>query len=274
MALIVAIVLAYLKRLGRERDFRSVWAGTLAAVGLAAGAGVIIFVAVGGLEGKAEEIVEGVAAFAAALVLTWMVFWMRRQARTIKSELQHRVDEAVASRSAVALAAIAFFAVLREGLETALFLLGSSVGQQSSLDQAIGGFAGVALAIATGYLIYKGSRRIDLRSFFKATGVLILLFAAGLLAKGLHEFQEVGVFGSVNESVWNVRSIGWLNPSASRFADFLKGLFGWHPAPSLEMVLVYFAYLVPVGFAFLSGTRGMPPVIRPAESREPAPATE
>lgn len=274
MALIVAIVLAYLKRLGRERDFRSVWAGTLAAVGLAAGAGVIIFVAVGGLEGKAEEIVEGVAAFAAALVLTWMVFWMRRQARTIKSELQHRVDEAVASGSAVALAAIAFFAVLREGLETALFLLGSSVGQQSSLDQAIGGFAGVALAIATGYLIYKGSRRIDLRSFFKATGVLILLFAAGLLAKGLHEFQEVGVFGSVNESVWNVRSIGWLNPSASRFADFLKGLFGWHPAPSLEMVLVYFAYLVPVGFAFLSGTRGMPPVIRPAESREPAPATQ
>lgn len=272
MALIVAIVLAYLKKIGRERDFRSVWIGTVAAIGLAVAAGAVIFAAVGELKGRPEEIVEGVAAFAAAGVLTWMVFWMRRQARTIKGELQHRVDEALASGSGLALAGIAFFAVLREGLETALFLLGSSVGGESSANQAIGGFAGIALAVAAGFLIYRGSRRVNLRAFFKATGILVLLFAAGLLAKGIHEFQEAHLFGSINEHLWDVSAVSWLNPATSRFADFLKGLFGWRPAPSIEMVVAYLAYLLPVGIAFLSGTRGLPAAAPAAAPREPAPA--
>ena len=270
MALIIAIVLAYLVKIGRKSEARTVWYGTLAAVAVAVGAGAIIFAAIGELEGKAEAIVEGVVAFLAAGVLTWMVFWMRRQARHIKGELHAKVDAAVASGSTLALAGLAFFAVLREGLETALFLIGASVGSSSSLEQAIGGLAGLAVAVVIGFGIFKGSKRVNLRAFFMWTGVLVLLFAAGLLAKGVHEFQEAHLLGTVNEHVWDVSSLSWLNPGDTWFADLLKGLFGWNPAPSLEMLVVYFAYLIPVGLSFLAGARGVPLATTPApqEARE------
>ncbi|MFY9589086.1 MAG: iron uptake transporter permease EfeU [Actinomycetota bacterium] len=267
MALIVAIVLAYLRKVGRSHDAKTVWYGTLAAIAIAVGAGAIIFAAVGELEGKGEAIVEGVVAFLAAGVLTWMVFWMRRQARYIKGELHAKIDAALASGSTLALAGIAFFAVLREGLETALFLLSSSIGSEAAASQAIGGLIGIAIAIAIGYLIYQGSHRINLRTFFTATGVLVLLFAAGLLAKGVHEFQEAGLIGTVHEHVWTI-GVGWLNPDTSRFAEFLKGLFGWNPEPSLEMVIVYLAYLIPVGAAFLTGTRGVPATVKKIETEQ------
>ena len=266
MALIVAIVLAYLRKIGRDGAVRPVWLGTLAAVGVSAVAGIAIFAAIGELHGKTEQITEGVVALAAAGVLTWMVFWMRRQARSMKGDLQRRVEEALASNSTIALAGLAFFAVVREGLETALLLLGSSVGEESSAAQLAGGLAGLAAAIAIGYLFYKGSHRVNLRSFFTATGVLILLFAAGLLAKSVGEFQEAGVIGSVSEHLWDISRVGWLNPDSGGFAEFLKGLFGWNPAPSLEMVLVYFAYAIPVATAFLAGTRGMPSQAAPTKA--------
>ena len=271
MALIVAIVLAYLRQIGRRNEFKTVWAGTAAAIGISIVAGIIVFAAVGELEGRGEEIVEGVTAFLAAGLLTWMVFWMRRQARLIKSELHTKVDVAVAAGSALAIAGVAFFAVLREGLETVLFLLGSSVGHERALDRAIGGIAGVAVAVFVGYLIYSGSRRVNLRSFFKLTGFFVLVFAAGLVAKGVHEFQEAGFFGTFNEHLWAISS-SFLNPDSSRFAEFLKGLFGWNPEPSVEMVIAYFAYLLPIGFVFYHGTRGVPP-IKPDTSTLPATAS-
>lgn len=271
-ALIVAIVLAYLKRLGRERDFGTVWAGTGAAVVLSLVAGAIIFAAVGGLEGEAEEITEGVIAFTAAGVLTWMIFWMGRQARHIKGTLQAKVDAAVAAGSALALAAIAFVAVLREGLETALFLLSTGVGTDSNVARLTGGIVGLAAAAGIGYLVYKGSRRINLRAFFRVTGILILFFAAGLLAKGIHEFQEVGLIGSLAEHVWELDHIAWLNPDQSTFAEFMSGLFGWSAHPSIEMLVVYFVYLIPVGAAFIYGTRFVPAVrsSQPAEAQAAA----
>lgn len=259
-ALIVAIVLAYLKRLGRERDFGTVWAGTGLAVALSLVAGAIIFAAVGGLEGDAEEITEGVIAFTAAGVLTWMIFWMGRQARHIKGELQAKVDAAVAAGSAVALAGITFVAVLREGLETALFLVSTTVGSESNAAQLFGGIIGLVVASGIGYLVYSGSRRVNLRTFFRVTGVLIIFFAAGLLAKGIHEFQEVGVIGTFAEHAWELDGVTFLNPDESTFGEFMKGLFGWSPHPSLEMLIAYFAYLVPVGFAFLRETKAVPAV--------------
>ena len=258
MALIVAIVLAYVHKVGRSGDARSVWAGTAAAAIVAGAAGAVIFAVLGELKGRPEQIVEGSVSLTAAAVLTWMVFWMRREARSLKGSFHRRVDVALSSGSSLALAGIAFFAILREGLETALLLLGSSIGAGSSLSQAVGGFAGLVVAVALGYLVYRGSRSINLRTFFTYTGVLFLLFAAGLLAKAVGEFQEAGLIGTIHEHVWNLLSVRWLNPDHSRFADFLRGLFGWQPAPSFEMLAVYLAYLLPVGYAFLSGTRGIP----------------
>jgi high-affinity iron transporter len=259
-ALIVAIVLAYLKRLERTKDFRTVWLGTGAAIALSIIAGIVVFNVLGELEGAAEQITEGVIAFSAAGVLTWMIFWMARQARHIKGELHAKVDAAVAAGAGTALAGIAFIAVLREGLETALFLLSTSVGGESNMGRLVGGLIGLAVAAGIGYLVYNGSRKVNLRVFFRYTGVLILLFAAGLAAKGLHEFQEVGWIGTVNEHAYNVSSITALNPDASTFGEFLKGLFGWSPAPSIEMLVVYFLYLIPVGAAFLGLTKNVPAV--------------
>lgn len=272
-ALIVAIVLGYLKRLEREQDFSKVWYGTIAAVAVSLGAGAVVFAAVGELEGAAEEVTEGVIALSAAGVLTWMIFWMGRQARAIKGTLQAKVDAAVKGGSATALASIAFVAVVREGLESALFMLSTTVGEESSGAQFIGGIIGIAFAAGAGYLVYRGSRRFNLRLFFRVTGALIIVFAAGLLAKGIHEFQEVGVFATANEHVWDISSIALLNPDVSTTGEFLKGIFGWSPNPSIEMVVAYFAFLIPVGATFLRTTRFVPrmapvraPVAVPAQA--------
>lgn len=257
-ALIVAIVLGYLKRLGREGDFPTVWLGTAAAVALSTIAGLVVFNTLGELEGRAEAVTEGLVAFVATGVLTWMIFWMARQARFIKGELESKVDAAVVAGSSIALASIAFVAVLREGLETALFLLSTGVGTESSASQFVGGVIGLGVAIVLGYLVYRGSRKVNLRVFFRVTGALIILFAAGLLAKGVHEFQEAGLIGTLNEHVYDVSSVAALDPDSSTFGEFLGGLFGWSPNPSLEMIVVYLLFLLPVGTAFLAVTRRMP----------------
>jgi high-affinity iron transporter len=266
-ALIVAIVLAYLKRLGREKDFRTVWAGTAAAIAASVVVGAIVFAAVGELQGRAEQLTEGIIAFTAAGVLTWMIFWMGRQARLIKGELQAKVDAAVKTGSVMALAGIAFVAVLREGIESALFMLSTTVGEASNGGAFVGGLLGTAAAAGIGYLVYRGSRKVNLRVFFRVTGVLIILFAAGLVSKGLHEFQEMGSIGTVSEHVYDVSSVSALDADASTSGEFLKGLFGWSPNPSLEMLFAYFAYLIPVGGTFLRMTRKVPLAV-PAAQKE------
>jgi high-affinity iron transporter len=267
-ALIVAIVLAYLKRLDRERDFRTVWLGTAAAIVVSLLVGVIVFAAVGELEGKAEALTEGIIAFTAAGVLTWMIFWMGRQARMIKGDLQAKVDAAVRKGAPMALAGIAFIAVLREGIESALFMLSTTVGEKSSTGAFVGGLIGSGIAAGIGYLVYRGSRKVNLRVFFRVTGVLIIVFAAGLVSKGIHEFQELGSFGTVSEHLFDVSSVSALNPDASTAGEFLKGLFGWSPNPSLEMLAAYFAYLIPIGFSFLRMTRKVPFVAAPIVEKE------
>ncbi len=246
-ALIVAIVMAYLRQLGRTEQFGWVAAGALAgvAVSLAAGAGV--YIAVGELEGRAEQLTEGIIALTAVGVLTWMIFWMRRQARTIGGALRSRVDHALATGTVLGLASIVFIGVVREGLETALFML-AVIFDAGAASTAIGAFAGLALAVTLGYGIYRGGQRINLRLFFQITGGLIIIVAAGLFGKGVHELQEVGVFDTLLSPVWNVEA----NPIVGHgeFAAFLKGLFGWSPAPSLERLAVWGLYLTTASWFF------------------------
>ena len=251
-ALIVGILLAYVYRLGRRREAQWVWAGTISAALLSAIAGVVVFSTIGSLDEGAEEIAEGIVAWVAAGLLTWMIFWMGSQARHIRTRLEGEVDAALASGGAGGLAAIAFFAVLREGLESALFLISTTVGVEADGLQFLGGLIGLGVAIAIGYLIYRGGASIDIRVFFRVTGVLIVLFAAGLVAKGIHEFQEVGLLPLVVDPLWD---LGILDPEVSVLAQFAKSLFGWRPDPSLLMVVGYLAFLIPIGAAFLSMTR-------------------
>jgi high-affinity iron transporter len=251
-ALIVGILLAYVHRLGDRRGSRWVWVGTVSAVFLSGIAGIVIFSTIGALAPRAEEFAEGVVAWLAAGLLTWMVFWMGSQARHIRGRLEGEVDTAMALGGGGALAAIAFVAVLREGLETALFLISTTVGSEANGLQLLGGLLGLLVAIVIGYLIYRGGTRIDVRVFFRVTGVLIILFAAGLIAKGIHEFQVVGLLPTVIDPLWDVNI---LDPDTSLVGQFAKSLFGWRPDPSLLMGVGYVAYLVPIGVAFLSMTR-------------------
>src|SRR5581483_8672761 len=188
-SLIVGIVLAYLGRTGRRDAFRPVWIGAFAAFLISAAAAGLLFAIGAELKGTSEKIFEGTAMLVAAGLLTWMIFWMRRQARSIRRELEEQVASALASGSAFGLALVAFVGVLREGVETALFLFGSFEGA-NRLTSSIGAAAGFAGAIAAGYLFYRGSERLDLRRFFSATSALLLVFAAYLLANGLHELSE------------------------------------------------------------------------------------
>ena len=191
-SLVVGIVLAFLDRTGRRDGFTAVWVGVGAALALSLAVGIALFAAGAELEGRSEMIFEGVVMLTAAALLTWMIFWMRSRARTLRREIEGRTQAALDAGSAVGLALVVFIGVAREGVETSLFLF-SSVEGSSPLVSLVGALVGGAAAIGLGYLFYRGSHRLNLRTFFTATSVLLLLFAGYLLAFGLHELAEAGV---------------------------------------------------------------------------------
>jgi high-affinity iron transporter len=259
-SLIVGIVLGYLAKTENRRYFGLIWLGTAAAVAISIAAGAALFFSIGELEGRGEQIFEGIAMFSAVSVLTWMIFWMRKQAANIKQELEAKLASAIAAGSAIGLASVVFFAVLREGVETALFLF--AIGESSTpLATGIGAVVGLAISVSLGVAIYMGSRRLNLRQFFTATGLLLIVFAAGLLAHAVHEFQEAGLLPETIEHLWNTNG---LVSEDSHFGKFLTALFGYNGDPSALEVGVWIMYLT---FAL---TLFLRPLL--AWRREPAPA--
>ena len=259
-SLIVGIVLAYLAKTDNRSSFRVIWAGTAAAVVLSIMLGAALFFTVGELEGRSEQTFEGVAMLSAVAVLTWMIFWMRKQATNIKRELEAKLAGAIAAGSAIGLASVVFFAVLREGWETALFLFAISESS-TPLSTGVGAVAGLAVSISLGVALYMGSRRLNLRQFFTVTGLLLIVFAAGLLAHGIHEFQEAGLLPETVEHVWNTNAYV---SEDSTFGKFLTALFGYNGDPSLLEVLAWGAFLVGALWFFLR------PLVSPG--RKPASA--
>jgi high-affinity iron transporter len=246
-SLIVGIVLGYLAKTENRSYFRLIWFGIAAAVALSIATGAALFFTVGELEGRAEQIFEGIAMLSAVTVLTWMIFWMRKQAVNIKRELEARLAHAIAAGSAIGLASVVFFAVLREGWETALFLFAISESS-TPLATGVGAVIGLVLSISLGVALYMGSRRLNLRQFFTATGILLIVFAAGLLAHATHEFQESGILPQTIEHVWNTNA---LVSEDSHTGEFLKALFGYNGDPSLLEVGIWAAYLTAALVFFL-----------------------
>ncbi|MDQ3778166.1 MAG: FTR1 family protein [Actinomycetota bacterium] len=191
-SLIVGIVLAFLNRTGRRDAFWPVWIGALAAVVISIAAGVALYLIGAEFEGRAEALWEGAIMLTAASMLTWMVFWMRSQARTIRKTLESQVEEALRMGSTFGLAAVAFVGILREGLETALFLLGTFENTNTALS-FLSGALGLVAAAVLGYLFYRGSAKLDLRRFFIVTSFILLAFASWLIFGGVHELAEAGV---------------------------------------------------------------------------------
>jgi high-affinity iron transporter len=251
IAIVLAILIAYLVKSNRASETVAVWRGAGLAAGLCLIGGIAFHVFVGEFEGKAEQFIEGTIAIAAASVLTWMIFWMRKNSRGLGAELRAQVDRA---DTHTALATIAFVAVLREGLETVLFLISAETASASGSSVVIGGLLGLIVAAVLGRLVYAGGNRLNLRAFFNVTGVLLILFAAGLFGKFFHEYRELLGFesGWLVEPAWTVTSGAW---SSGTFYDFMKGFFGWHNEAENIRVIAYFAYLIPIGWAFLRGDR-------------------
>ena len=190
-ALLVGLILGVLNKTGQREHTRAVWIGVATALATSVVIGAILFAAVGELSGNAEKLYEGTAMLLAACVVTWMVFWMRKQARTLGGHLRSQVSSAIVAGGGFALASVAFVGVAREGLESALFLF-ASVGDSGLVQTIIAGGLGALAAATLGVLFYKGSLRLDLRQFFMVTGVLVIGFAAYLILGGLHEFAEAG----------------------------------------------------------------------------------
>src|SRR3954468_23633637 len=222
-ALVLSLMFAFLKKIGHARDQAGpVWAGTAAAIVVSVALGALIFLAAGELEGTSEALYEGFAMLLAAVVLTGMLFWMRRQAATIGGNLRAQVSEAVTEGSTVGLALVAFIAVAREGIETALFLF-ASVGEDGAAGTITGGLLGLAVAVGLGVALYRGSVKLDLGRFFLITGVLVIVFAAYLLAGGLHELGEAGAgeageVGGVVAAIAYALGFGWLYIRATQRA--------------------------------------------------------
>ena len=250
-ALIVGIVLGVLRKLGHADRRRSVWVGVAAAVAASILAALALNALGVAFTGRGEEIFEGVAMLVAAGVLTWMIFWMQRQGRDIRAELETDVRRAAARRNTWGLFSLSFVAVLREGIETVLFLTAAAFGA-TALETLVGGALGLALAVVLGWLMFSAGRRLNVRAFFGVTSVLLLLFAAGLVAHGLHELQEASLVPTVVEHVWDVNPI---LDEGSVAGQLLKALFGYNGNPSLLEALAYVAYLAVVGALTLRGSR-------------------
>lgn len=243
-SLVVGIILTVLARLKQSRYFSVVIWSSVAACAASVAAGMALAVLTHQVRGRMEQWLEGSISLLACGVLTYMVFWMDRQAKRIRPEIEAKIEQAVSRGELVAIAIMTFLAIFREGAETVLFL--KAVAAQSSGYVSLGGgLAGLLMAVLLVALIFAGGKRIPLRPLFRGSGIFLLLVAGGLLAYGIHEFHELGVLPEIYAPVWNLNPI--LNEKEGLGA-FLKALFGYDGNPSLLEVLAYAGYLGGVSY--------------------------
>uniref|UniRef100_A0A7C4KG29 Iron transporter n=1 Tax=Anaerolinea thermolimosa TaxID=229919 RepID=A0A7C4KG29_9CHLR len=237
-ALIIGIVLGALHKMNRPALKPAVWRGTAAAIGGSFLVALVLNLIGAELEGAGEQIFEGFTMLLAAGVLTWMIFWMKRQSRHLKKELEEKTSQAVGRSGQRALFALAFLAVFREGVELALFLLATRFAS-SPLQTIIGALLGLAGAVILGWMMFNSSRRLNLQQFFTVTSILLILFAAGLVGHAVHEFNELGWIPAIIDPVYNLNP---LLPEQSFVGDILKALFGYNGNPSLTETIAYLGY--------------------------------
>lgn len=242
-ALIVGIVLSYLSKTGRGAALsRHAWAGVGTAVGASITLAALLQMIGARLEGRLEQIFEGTTMLLAALVLTWMIFWMRYQARHLRHGLENDLRRVMSHNATWGIFSLTFLAVFREGVEMVLFLSATAFSG-AGRGLLVGAILGVVAAAGVGWAIYRAVAQLDLRKFFDVTSVLLLLFAAGLVAHGVHEFQDAALLPVIVEHVWDMNAI--LDETAF-IGTLAKSLFGYNGNPSLLEVLAYFGYFATI----------------------------
>ena len=242
-ALIVSLIASYLKRTQRARWFGVMWIGVFLAVALCLALGIIINETTGEFPQKEQELFEGIVAVIAVVILTWMVFWMRKVSRNVRVQLEKAVDAALqkGNRHGWALVMMVFFAVAREGLESVFFLL-AAFQQDVGIWPPIGALAGLATAVVLGFLLYWGGVRLKMAAFFKWTSLFILLVAAGLSAGAIRAFHEAGLWNHFQDVAFDMSNT---LSTHTLFGTLLEGIFGYQEAPSVSEVAVWFIYLIP-----------------------------
>jgi high-affinity iron transporter len=264
-SLIVGIVAAFLRQEGRSDALRWMWTGVALAAAICAAGGIALEIVSENLPQKEQEGLETVIALIAVVAVTFMIVWMRRNARSIKGALEGHAKEALAAGSVLALVGMAFFAVIREGFETSVFLLAAFDSSTSPAAAGAGAVLGVLLAVLIGWGIYRGGVHINLARFFRITGVVLVLVAAGLVASAAHTAHEAGWLNSLQDRVVDLR---WLVEPGSVRSSLLTGIFGFQPEPVVAEVLGYLLFAIPMLLFVLWPTRAP----RRPEAREPVAA--
>ncbi len=255
-SLIVGIVAAFLRQRGARREMRWVWSGVALAVVLCAGVAVVLEIVNENLPQRQQEQLETVIALVAVAMVTSMIVWMTRHARGLRGELEEAAGNALAEGSVWALVVMAFLAVLREGLETAVFLLSTFQASTDRSAAASGAVLGIVLAIAIGWGIYKGGVRIDMSRFFMVTGLVLVLVAAGLVAFAAHTAHEAGWLNVAQDQFVDLSGV--IKPGSVPSALF-TGVLGIQPKPTVAEVIGWLAYFVPVAaFVVMSSRRKRP----------------
>lgn len=261
--LVVSILVAFLVKSDQRRYLPYVWGGVSVAVALSVGFGAVLTYTSANLTFEQRELFEAVSSVAAVVFVTWMIFWMRRMARRIGAELRDKLTEAI-RMGPLAVVLMAFLAVVREGLETALLFFSAVQGTASS-GPLLAILGGIATAVAIGWVMYAGAVRFNLGRFFFWTGILLVLVAAGILKYGVHDFQEAGVLPGLDNLAYDVSDV--VAPDAW-YSALLGGMFNLTPAPSVLEMVAWLAYAVPVLVIFLLPQRsGRPqPAAAPAQN--------
>ena len=247
-SMIVAILLAYLNRIGQREHFRDVFLGVGAALLLATAGGAVAYETISSYDGsRVQTIFETVTYLVAATVLTYMTFWMRKHARSLSKELRARTDAALDGRARWGLALLAFQAVGREGLETVVFTL-AIIFSTSTAGALTGAVIGLAGSLVLAFVIYRLGHKLNLSKFFTVIGCLLMVFAAGLLADTVQNLQELGWVRVLSAPMWHT---GQILSEDSALGDVLHSFFGYSDAPTPLQLLVYVGYLAIVIAAYL-----------------------
>ncbi len=238
-ALVVGIVLAYLEKTENTRFNRHVYIGVAAGVVGSLLAAILFQSIAGGFEGNTEQLFEGTLMIIATIMITWMIFWMLGQ-KHIREEIEKKVRIELTEKHALGLMLFAFISVLREGVETVIFIGAAATGSEGA--SLIGAILGIAAAVFLAFLLFETAIRINIKTFFNITSILLILFAAGIFAHGIHEYQEAGILEEQKE-IWNTKAI---LDDKSFWGSITRSLLGYNDNPTLYEVIAYIGYLITI----------------------------
>jgi high-affinity iron transporter len=267
-SLIVGIIAAFLNHAGRREALKQVWIGVGAAIVLCLAVGIALFVVSRELPQKAQEGLETIVGLFALAMVTFMIIWMTRHARSMKRELEGAAQEALASGSARALVVMAFLAVLREGFETAVFLIAVIQNSASAGSATAGAVIGIVIAVGLGWGIYRGGVHLNLARFFKITGLVLAVVAAGLAMTAVHTAFEAGWLTSGQATA---ADLTWLVRPGTVLSSLITGVLGVQPKPTVSETIAWFVYAVPV-IAYVAWPRRRPARTAPLPEKAGAPA--